>query len=60
MTRAGLCTDILTGGSTGSWDIDSNIPEVTELQAGSSINGPRLSTPRRRFPERPNSPDHSH
>ncbi len=35
MTRAGLPTEILTGGSTGSWDIDSAIPSVTELQAGS-------------------------
>ncbi len=35
MARAGLCTDILTGGSTGTWDIDGNIPKVTELQAGS-------------------------
>ncbi len=35
MSRKGLCTEILTGGSTGTWDIDSNIPEVTELQAGS-------------------------
>ncbi len=35
MSRKGLCTTILTGGSTGTWDIDSNIAEVTELQAGS-------------------------
>jgi len=35
MDRKGLCTGILTGGSTGSWDIDSNIVEVTEMQAGS-------------------------
>ncbi|MEO8126455.1 MAG: DSD1 family PLP-dependent enzyme, partial [Bryobacteraceae bacterium] len=35
MDRKGLCTTILTGGSTGSWDIDSDIPEVTEMQAGS-------------------------
>ena len=35
MYSKGLCTDVLTGGSTGTWDIDSNIPEVTELQAGS-------------------------
>jgi D-serine deaminase-like pyridoxal phosphate-dependent protein len=25
----------LTGGSTGTWDIDLTIPEVTEIQAGS-------------------------
>ena len=35
MSRKGLCTQILTGGSTGTWDIDSNVSEVTELQAGS-------------------------
>lgn len=35
MMRAGLSTEILTGGSSGTWDIDSAIPEVTELQAGS-------------------------
>jgi D-serine deaminase-like pyridoxal phosphate-dependent protein len=35
MRRAGLATEILTGGSSGTWDIDSAIPEVTELQAGS-------------------------
>jgi D-serine deaminase-like pyridoxal phosphate-dependent protein len=31
----GLDARTLTGGSTGTWDIDSRIPEVTELQAGS-------------------------
>ena len=35
MQRAGLCTDILSGGSTGTWDIDTALPHVTELQAGS-------------------------
>ena len=35
MTRAGLSTEILSGGSTGTWDIDTGLPEVTELQAGS-------------------------
>ena len=35
MSRKGLCTDILTGGSTGTWDIDTGILAVTELQAGS-------------------------
>jgi 3-hydroxy-D-aspartate aldolase len=35
MKGAGLPTEILTGGSTGTWDIDSEIPDVTELQAGS-------------------------
>ncbi len=37
MTRTGLCTEILTGGSTGTWDIDLALPQVTELQAGSYI-----------------------
>lgn len=32
---AGLHTDIISGGSTGTWDVDLAIPEVTELQAGS-------------------------
>jgi D-serine deaminase-like pyridoxal phosphate-dependent protein len=35
INRAGLPTEILTGGSSGTWDIDSAIPDVTELQAGS-------------------------
>jgi len=35
MTRAGLFTEILSGGSTGTWDIDTGLPELTELQAGS-------------------------
>lgn len=35
--RAGLSTEILTGGSTGTWDIDTERPEVTELQAGSFV-----------------------
>ncbi len=30
-------TEILTGGSTGSWDIDLNFPDVTEIQAGSYV-----------------------
>ena len=37
MARKGLCTDILTGGSTGTWDIDTDIPELTEIQAGSYV-----------------------
>jgi D-serine deaminase-like pyridoxal phosphate-dependent protein len=37
MTRKGLSTEILTGGSTGTWNIDSQIPELTELQAGSYV-----------------------
>jgi len=35
--RKGLNTEILTGGSTGTWNIDTQIPELTELQAGSYI-----------------------
>jgi D-serine deaminase-like pyridoxal phosphate-dependent protein len=31
----GLDASTLTGGSTGTWDIDLAIPELTELQAGS-------------------------
>jgi D-serine deaminase-like pyridoxal phosphate-dependent protein len=35
MALHGLHTDIISGGSTGAWDIDLTIPEITELQAGS-------------------------
>jgi 3-hydroxy-D-aspartate aldolase len=35
--RQGLACEIVSGGSTGTWDIDSEIPIVTELQAGSFI-----------------------
>ncbi|MDX1983789.1 MAG: DSD1 family PLP-dependent enzyme [Bryobacteraceae bacterium] len=35
MWREGLCADILTGGSTGTWEIDTALEEVTEIQAGS-------------------------
>jgi D-serine deaminase-like pyridoxal phosphate-dependent protein len=35
MWREGLCADVLTGGSTGAWEIDTAIPDVTEIQAGS-------------------------
>ena len=31
----GLDANTLTGGSTGTWDIDLAIPELTEIQAGS-------------------------
>jgi len=37
LTALGLRTEILTGGSTGTWDIDTQLPEVTELQAGSFV-----------------------
>ena len=33
----GFRMDILTGGSTGSWDIDLDLPDVTEIQAGSYV-----------------------
>jgi 3-hydroxy-D-aspartate aldolase len=35
IARAGFSTQILSGGSTGTWDIDTRLPEPTELQAGS-------------------------
>lgn len=37
MANHGLHTDIVSGGSTGTWDVDLNLPEVTELQAGSYV-----------------------
>lgn len=37
MKREGLPMEILSGGSTGTWEIDLALPEVTELQAGSYI-----------------------
>lgn len=37
MARAGLCTEILSGGSTGTWEVDLKLPEVTEFQAGSYV-----------------------
>ncbi|HEV1285593.1 MAG TPA: alanine racemase [Bryobacteraceae bacterium] len=33
----GWPTEILTGGSTGSWDVDLDLPDVTELQCGSYV-----------------------
>jgi len=35
LLAAGLDARTLTGASTGTWDIDTIIPEVTEIQAGS-------------------------
>lgn len=35
LLRRGLNATRLTGGSTGTWDIDIEIPELTEMQAGS-------------------------
>ena len=37
MARKGLSTEILSGGSTGTWQIDTSLPELTELQAGSFV-----------------------
>jgi 3-hydroxy-D-aspartate aldolase len=37
MLRRGLATDIVSGGSTGTWDIDTLVPDLTELQAGSFV-----------------------
>ncbi len=37
MSAAGLSTEIITGGSTGTWEIDLALPAVTELQAGSFV-----------------------
>jgi D-serine deaminase-like pyridoxal phosphate-dependent protein len=34
MAHHGLHTDIVSGGSTGTWDIDLAIPHATEIQAG--------------------------
>jgi D-serine deaminase-like pyridoxal phosphate-dependent protein len=35
LLASGLDARTLTGASTGTWDIDTTIPEVTEIQAGS-------------------------
>ena len=37
MAHKGLSTEILSGGSTGTWQIDTALPELTELQAGSFV-----------------------
>lgn len=37
LAARGFCTEILTGGSTGTWDIDTALPDPTELQAGSYV-----------------------
>jgi D-serine deaminase-like pyridoxal phosphate-dependent protein len=37
LRAGGHSMDILTGGSTGTWQIDTAIPALTELQAGSYI-----------------------
>jgi D-serine deaminase-like pyridoxal phosphate-dependent protein len=35
LLKAGIDARTLTGGSTGTWNIDTSIPEMTEIQAGS-------------------------
>ena len=37
LAAEGFSVDILTGGSTGTWDVDLDLPGVTELQAGSYV-----------------------
>jgi 3-hydroxy-D-aspartate aldolase len=37
LAQEGFPTEILTGGSTGTWDVDLAIPDVTELQCGSYV-----------------------
>jgi 3-hydroxy-D-aspartate aldolase len=37
LASEGFPTEILTGGSTGSWDVDLELPDVTELQCGSYV-----------------------
>ncbi len=37
MMRKGLSTEILSGGSTGTWQVDTALPQLTELQAGSYV-----------------------
>jgi D-serine deaminase-like pyridoxal phosphate-dependent protein len=37
LAAEGWPTEILTGGSTGSWDVDLDLPNVTELQCGSYV-----------------------
>jgi D-serine deaminase-like pyridoxal phosphate-dependent protein len=37
MKKDGLDVDVLTGGSTGTWEIDTQIPQLTEMQAGSYV-----------------------
>ncbi|MCC6291097.1 MAG: DSD1 family PLP-dependent enzyme [Bryobacterales bacterium] len=37
MRADGLPVEIVSGASTGTWEIDTEVPELTELQAGSYI-----------------------
>ena len=37
LASEGFPTEILTGGSTGTWDVDLDLSDVTEIQAGSYV-----------------------
>lgn len=37
LLRQGHAIEILSGGSTGTWDVDLALPDVTELQAGTYV-----------------------
>jgi 3-hydroxy-D-aspartate aldolase len=37
LLRRGLSCDIVSGGSTGTWQIDTRVRDLTELQAGSYV-----------------------
>jgi 3-hydroxy-D-aspartate aldolase len=37
IARKGIATDIVSGGSTGTWQLDTANPELTEMQAGSFV-----------------------
>jgi 3-hydroxy-D-aspartate aldolase len=37
LANEGFSIEVLSGGSTGSWDIDLDLPDVTELQVGSYV-----------------------
>src|SRR5207253_8540151 len=37
LKRKGMAIDIVSGGSTGTWQIDTANPEIIEMQAGSFV-----------------------
>ncbi len=37
LLRRGLSIEIVSGGSTGTWEIDTSVADLTELQAGSYV-----------------------
>ncbi|MEO8051467.1 MAG: DSD1 family PLP-dependent enzyme [Acidobacteriota bacterium] len=37
LAKRGMATDIVSGGSTGTWQIDTKVPNLTEMQAGSFV-----------------------